>query len=436
MKTYDLPRSRATVADLAAGLRDSHDSTLRSMTGYEGESWRGTYLPIVNPPLWEVGHVGWFLERWCLRGARYPEAPSLMANADRLYDSMRIAHAARWFLPLPEPQATLDYVARVTDIVLERADRGALSPDEAYYIELSLYHQDMHNEAFTYTRQTLGGANPAGVDVRHAETVVAADVEGDVAIPAGVLSLGSTRDDGWVFDNEKWAHVVDVPGFAIARRTVTNAEFLAFVEDGGYRRRELWSDAGWRWREEAGRSHPIYWRCSDGWQQRVFDQWHALAADLPVVHVNAHEAEAWCRWAGRRLPTEAEWERAAATAPDEPAKRRHPWGDEPADAARANLDSAGLVAANACPAGDSGWGCRLMLGNVWEWTSTVFEPYPGFAVDPYEDYSRPWFGNHRVLRGGSFATKPRIARNAYRNFYTPDRADVFCGFRTCALNAE
>lgn len=436
MNTYDLPRSRATVADLVAALRDSHDTTLRCMTGYEGESWLGTYLPIVNPPLWEVGHVGWFLERWCLRGTRYPEARSLMANADRLYDSMRIAHAARWFLPLPEPQATLDYVARVTDIVLERADCGALNADEAYYIELSLYHQDMHNEAFTYTRQTLGGANPASAGVQRAETVVAADAEGDVAIPAGVLSLGSTRDDGWVFDNEKWAHEVDVPSFAIARRTVTNAEFLDFVEDGGYRRRELWSDAGWRWREEAGRSHPVYWRRSDSWQHRVFDQWQPLAADLPVVHVSAHEAEAWCRWAGRRLPTEAEWERAAATAPDEPVKRCHPWGDEPADATRANLDSAGLVAANACPAGDSGWGCRLMLGNVWEWTSTAFEPYPGFAVDPYEDYSRPWFGNHRVLRGGSFATKPRIARNAYRNFYAPDRADVFCGFRTCALNAE
>ncbi len=185
-----------------------------------------------------------------------------------------------------------------------------------------------------------------------------------------------------------------MPAFALSRRAVSNGEYLRFVEEGGYLRREFWDEAGWRWRSQTGRRHPVYWRGRGGWEQRVFDAWRPLDPQLPVLHVNAFEAEAWCRWAGRRLPTEAEWERAAA--------------------------------------GDSAWGCRQMLGNVWEWTATPFEPYPGFTPDPYTDYSQPWFGTHRVLRGGSFATQPRLARNAYRNFYTPDRADVFAGFRTCA----
>lgn len=428
---YDLPRTRATPEELAIALRDSYATTLRLVSGFRGEQWIGPYLPIVNPPLWETGHVAWFLERWVLRRRGMA---SRIALADSLYDSSRIAHVARWFLPFPTPADTLAYLSQVTDAVLQQLDSGRLAgAEELYYVELSLYHQDMHNEAFRYMRQTWGYDDPLDQDVRRAGIQGAAGPEGDAEVAAGEVELGSRRDSGFLFDNEKWAHPVVVPAFAIARRTVSNRDFLAFVDDGGYRRRELWDDSGWRWREELGRKQPCYWRRSAGWEQRVFDAWQPVESDCPVIHVSAYEAEAYCRWAGRRLPTEAEWQRAAATAPQAPGGRTYPWGESGADRNRANLDAPSPLPTDACAAGDSAWGCRQMLGNVWEWTSTVFHPFPGFAADPYEDYSRPWFGTHRVLLGASFATKPRLARLAFRNFYTPERADVFCGFRTCAL---
>ncbi len=244
--------------------------------------------------------------------------------------------------------------------------------------------------------------------------------------------MGAQGGEGFFFDNEKWAHEVTVQPFAISRCVVTAGEFLAFVEDGGYTRREWWDEAGWRWRVAQGRRHPAYWRRrAAGWERRAFDRWLPLETELPVVNVNAFEAEAYCRWAGRRLPSEAEWEFAAAAQPDG-GRRRYPWGAAWPQTHQANLDSGRLAPAGALPAGDSAWGCRQMLGNVWEWTASVFRPYPGFAPDPYTDYSQPWFGSHRVLRGGSFATTARLARNAFRNFYTPDRYDIFAGFRTCA----
>ncbi|TMA51503.1 MAG: ergothioneine biosynthesis protein EgtB, partial [Deltaproteobacteria bacterium] len=230
--------------------------------------------------------------------------------------------------------------------------------------------------------------------------------------------------------------------FAIGRAPVTNAEFATFVEDGGYRRRELWSGAGWRWREEVEAAHPVYWRraVGGGWERRHFDRWLALEPYHPVIFVGWYEADAYCRWAGRRLPTEAEWEAAAAgepTAGDTALaahKRLYPWGDQQPMPERANLDAhtLGCVDVAALPAGDSVFGCRQMLGNVWEWTATDFLPYPGFVLDPYEEYSAPWFGTHKVLRGGCWATRGRLLRNTWRNFYTPDRRDVFAGFRTCS----
>ena len=157
-----------------------------------------------------------------------------------------------------------------------------------------------------------------------------------------------------------------------------------------------------------------------------------LAWGEPVIHVNWHEAQAFCRYAGRRLPSEAEWEMAASGAGTS-ARRRYPWGDAPPDARRANLEGYAPVAACARPAGKSAHGCRQLIGNVWEWTDTTFGPYPGFEPDRYKEYSQPWFGTHKVLRGGSFATPARLIRNTWRNFYTPDRYDIFAGFRTCAL---
>jgi len=186
----------------------------------------------------------------------------------------------------------------------------------------------------------------------------------------------------------------------------------------------------------------VYWEreVSGRWLHRRFDHHVALEPHLPVVHVSWYEAEAYCRWAGRRLPTEAEWEMAAAAEPAGDGtwrKRRFPWGDTPATPTHANLDwrARGCVEVGALPAGDSYFGCRQMMGNVWEWTATDFDPYPGFAVDPYKEYSQPWFGNHKVLRGGAWTTRALLIRNTWRNFYTPDRRDVWAGFRTCALFA-
>jgi iron(II)-dependent oxidoreductase len=231
----------------------------------------------------------------------------------------------------------------------------------------------------------------------------------------------------------------------MCKTAVTNGEFKNFVEDGGYRRSELWTAEGWQWRTAERAECPVYWlRERNGcWLRRNFDKWVALDERLPIIHVNWHEADAYCRWAGRRLPTEAEWETAAS---GEPAandqalkthKRAFPWGDDPPTAERANLDwrAMGCIPVDALPAGDSPFGCRQMIGNVWEWTASDFAPYPGFVAGPYKEYSAPWFGDHKVLRGGCWVTRSQLIHNTYRNFYTPDRRDVLSGFRTCALQA-
>ncbi len=314
--------------------------------------------------------------------------------------------------------------------------------DEArYFYDLAIRHEDMHVEALTYMRQTLSYAPPQ--ELGAAERPRAGALPGDVAVPGGRWRLGSTADDGFIFDNEKWAHEAVLAPFRIARAPVTNAEFAAFIEAGGYRTREFWSDAGWAWREEHSAEQPVYWQGKrDGvWTVRRYRTVEELAPHAPVVFVSWFEADAWCRWAKRRLPTETEWEAAAVGMPSADGARladrrgRSPWGDALPTAALANLDFAfdGPVDVAALAAGDSAFGCRQMIGNVWEWTVSDFLPFAGFAADPYKDYSQPWFGTRKVLRGGCWATSARIARAAYRNFFTPDRTDVFAGFRTCEI---
>jgi iron(II)-dependent oxidoreductase len=424
-------------ADLARLLTDARARTLALFEGMSDEQLVVPYRPIINPPLWEFGHVAWFQERWALRHLR--GLRPLFDGADVLYDSARVAHADRWHLPLPTRAGTLDYVARVLDGVLGLLQRAESDEQATYFHLLVLYHEDMHAEACVYTQQTLN--YPAPPTVRPA---VGSDPAlpppapwlGDVEIPGGVVELGARRDAPFVFDNEKWAHPVEVAAFRMARAPVTNREFAAFVHDGGYRRRELWSPEGWAWREQTAAEHPVYWvDQGSGWWRRKYGSLVPLDDHLPVLHVNWYEADAYCRWAGRRLPSEAEWERAASGEPGHSRKRRYPWGDEPPTPERANLDlrHAEPVAVNACAAGDSAFGCRQMLGNVWEWTVDDFLPYPGFSPDSYKEYSAPWFGTHKVLRGGAFATRARLITNVYRNFYTPDRRDVLAGFRTCSL---
>jgi iron(II)-dependent oxidoreductase len=299
----------------------------------------------------------------------------------------------------------------------------------------------MHNEAYTYTRQTLNYPEPDIGKAGH-RILDAGDLKGDASIPGGRFMLGATPQDGFVFDNEKWAHSVEIEPFKIARAAVSNGDYLKFVQADAYNRQEFWDDEGWQWLEQAGLEHPVYWRHdADGWKIRQFDQWQALPLNAALIHVCWHEAMAYCRWAGRRLPTEAEWEVAAAAEPAADGqslaaiKRHFPWGNEAPRPDQANLDgyALGTIDVGAHAAGDSAFGCRQMIGNVWEWTQDTFAPYPGFVPDMYQDYSQPLFGITKVLRGGAWTTRARMIRNTWRTYYGPDRNDVFAGFRTCAL---
>jgi len=418
--------------DLIAMLSGARERTLALVADLSDEQLRVPCIDIINPPVWEIGHVAWFQERWALRHLRGLEP--IRPDADSFWDSAAVAHDTRWEVPLPSRGETLGYMQQVLDRVLERLDREEVSRQEAYFHWLAAMHEDMHGEAFTYTRQTLGYPAPTLSGQVEAARAVEDLSEEDAFVPSGCYLLGAERGELFVFDNEKWAHPRHVQPFAISRTTVTNAQFAAFVDDGGYRHEKCWSEEGWQWRQQAQASCPVYWS-ADGsrWIVRQFDQTAPLAPELPIIHVNWYEADAYCRWAGRRLPAEAEWELAATGFEG---KRRFPWGDGRPTGERAHLDArtSGCIPASALSGSESVFGCRQMIGNVWEWTATDFLPYPGFIVDPYKEYSEPWFGSERkVLRGGCWATPSRLIRNTWRNYFTKERRDIFAGFRTCAL---
>ena len=439
-----LKQMMGNLEELAGWVCDARQRTIELVADLSDEQLFGPRLAIVNPLHWEIGHVAWFQEKWVLR--HVCGESSSRDDADALYDSIAIPHDTRWDLPLPSREDTLAYLREVRDRVLGKLAQPEPSAELVYFTLYTAFHEDMHNEAFTYPRQTLGYPPPRLSLPGVKDTPGSAPgsmLPGDAEIPGGVYQLGAAPNEPFVFDNEKWAHPVEVKPFAMARAATTQNEFLAFIEDDGYRRRELWSEEGWRWREETAAQQPLYWRRDSGgrWLRRDFDRWAPLEPGRPVLHVNWFEAEAYCRWARRRLPTEAEWELAAAGELGAGGhlaerKRRYPWGDSEPAPDRANLDgrSLGCADVGAFPAGDSDFGCRQMIGNVWEWTSTSFRPYPGFVADAYKEYSEPWFEMRKVLRGGCWATRARLLRNTYRNFFTPDRRDVWAGFRTCRLS--
>jgi iron(II)-dependent oxidoreductase len=432
------PTSGATMEELARQLSETRARTLRLTHDLSAEQLMGPMLPIVNPILWEIGHVGWFHEYWTLRNLH--GQPPLIARADSLWNSSTVAHDTRWDLDLPDRDGVFAFLA---DVLERQRDRlgGRVEPPGRYFYELAIRHEDMHVEALAYMRQTLGYARPGALG--EAAPAPAGALPGDVEVPGGTWRLGSEPADGFVFDNEKWAHETEVAPFRIARAPVTNAEFAAFVDDGGYRRREFWSDAGWAWRASANAEKPVYWiaKTDGGWTWRRYDRSEPLPLHAPVAFVNWYEADAWCRWAKRRLPSETEWEAAAIGEPDgagarlSGSKRRWPWGAAAPARERANVDFAcdAPIDVAACAAGDSAFGCRQMIGNVWEWTASDFLPFAGFSPDPYEDYSQPWFGTRKVLRGGAFASSARLGNARFRNFFTPERNDVIAGFRTCPL---
>jgi len=422
-----MERSWQTQDFIIAALRDARQRTLALISDLNEEQLTVPLLPIINPIVWEIGHVGWFQEKWVLRHTR--GRPPVIGNADALWDSAAVAHDRRWNLPLLSMMDTRAYLASVLDRIIEGLDSRPPGGDEAYFCWLSIMHEDMHGEALTYTRQTLGYAAPP-LNAGPPPTVEAAPV-GDVEFEGGKYLLGARRERRFVFDNEKWEHPVEVKPFAMARSPVTQGQFAEFVDDGGYRRRELWSEEGWNWRRSAQALHPLYWsRNGQDWAVRLFDRMLPLHRDVTLIHLNWYEAEAYCQWAGRRLPTEAEWELAASGYE----KREFPWGNEAPSPAHAQLDahSLGCASAGAFAAGDTPEGLRQMISGAWEWTAGDFEPYPGFIRDPYKEYSEPWFGPpYKVLRGGCWATRSRLTRNTWRNFYAKERRDVFAGFRTC-----
>ncbi|MBS1188601.1 MAG: hypothetical protein H6R10_393 [Rhodocyclaceae bacterium] len=369
-------------AFLAAGMQAARRRTLGLLDAYVAELGPELAVPVsaeLNPPRWEAGHVAWFYDFWLARNRQrhlgpdcdpdHPRPAGRLSGADALYNSSTVPHDSRWQLPLPDLSATRAYLAASLDETLALLKDGAGTTAGLYFHRLSLLHEDMHGEAATYMAQALGVPLPSHLRPRERRLPWAADV----SIPATRWHLGYPGP-GFAFDNELAAHGVELAPYAIDSVPVSWRRFLPAVEAGAL-------------------PMPRYLRLAGGtWQALRFGRWEELDLEAAAVHLTWHEADGWCRWAGRRLPSEAEWECAALTRPE------FAWGD------------------------------------VWEWTASRFAPFAGFVPHPYRDYSRFGFQENRyVLKGASRATAPRLAHPKYRNFFTPERADIHAGFRSCAL---
>ena len=391
---------QAGVADLAAELQLSRRDTLATFAACEA-ALPDLSVPqheTLNPPLWELGHVGWFQEFWISRNSQRqagsnadPSAPrskGVRPQADALYNASEVPHAARWVSPLPDADATRADLAAQLGRTLELLHMQADDDAALYFFRLALMHEDMHHEAALYMAQSLG------VPIADARWQPApqGNSRGELAFDAGPWTLGHSGQ-GFAFDNELGAHVQHLPHTHIDSCALRWADYLPFVEAGGYKDPGWWSEAGRTWLMTEQPTAPRYLRRGRlTWEQWRYGHWAELDLAGSACHLTAFEADAWCRWAGRRLPCEGEWERAALARPH-----------------------------------------AFERGQVWEWTASPFEPYPGFVAHPYRDYSAPWFGSRRVLRGSSFMTQPRMSNARYRNFFAPCRNDVPAGFRSCRL---
>lgn len=425
---------RPSAGRIAELLTEARARTLLLVSPLSEEDLLTQHDPLMSPIVWDLGHIAHFEELWLLRNIGGTGAGGLSGT----YDPFRNPRSIRNQLPLPSRAECLQTMAEIRRRVLERLTGLDLASDtpllrNGYVYRMALQHEYQHNETILQTLQLKRGAPyPAP---RALALPGAGRVAGDmVRFPGGEVEMG-TDDRVAAYDNERVRHTVALRPFWIDVTPVRNGDYLEFMAAGGYERREFWSEAGWRWLQEAGVCAPKYWSRENGeWTVRSMDHVGPADAGRPVCHVCFYEAEAFARFAEKRLPTEAEWEAAASWDTEGGEKRLFPWGDAPPTPRDANLDQLAFDTApvGAYPHNVSPIGCHGMIGDVWEWTSSDFLPYPGYESFPYKEYSEVFFGNeYKVLRGGSWATRPGAIRNTFRNWDFPIRRQTFSGFR-CA----
>ena len=420
----------------ASLLEEARERTLWLVEPLSAEDIERVHSPLLSPLVWDLGHIAAFEDLWLCQQAGGLEP--LRAELSDVYDATLTPRSDRGDLPYLAHAEALVYMREVRERALEvlagadlSADAGRLTA-HGFVWAMLVEHEHQHNETML---QTLSLAAP-GVFAPQPRPLPAPPpgLRGPdmVRVEGGPCLIGN-ESDGFTYDNERPRHELEVDGFEIDRLPVTNGGYLEFVEDGGYRRRELWSDEGWAWRSSEEVERPLYWS-ADG-QTRAFDRVAPLDPQLPVMHVSWYEADAYARWAGKRLPTEAEWEKAASWDETSGTQLLYPWGEDPPSQRHANLDQTGFgpARAGAYPAGAAPCGALGMVGDAWEWTAGDFTGYPGFAAFPYSEYSEIFFGTEfKVLKGGSWATRPSVARASFRNWDYPVRRQIFSGFRCAA----
>ncbi|MEV8094604.1 ergothioneine biosynthesis protein EgtB [Kitasatospora sp. NPDC085879] len=422
---------------IATELLAARDRTAGLTGCVDDRDLTAQHSPLMSPLVWDLAHIGNQEELWLLRnvGGHDPMHPEI----DPLYDAFEHPRAERPSLPLLPPDEARRYAhevrGRVLDLLEASPLEGAPLLDAGFAFGMIAQHEQQHDETMLITHQLRQGAAVLAAPPPPPATTDRLPAE--VLVPAGPFTMG-TDTEPWALDNERPAHEVDLPAYWLDTVPVSNAAYQAFVEDGGYREPRWWTPAGWDHRRKADLTAPLFWSREGGqWLRRRFGTVEPVPPDEPVLHVSWYEADAYARWAGRRLPTEAEWEKAARFDPATGRSRRFPWGDEQPAAEHANLGQRHLQPApvGSYPAGTAPCGARQLIGDVWEWTASDFSPYPGFTAWPYKEYSEVFFGpEYKVLRGGSFAVAPVACRGTFRNWDYPIRRQIFAGFRT-ALTA-
>ncbi|HEX2904708.1 MAG TPA: ergothioneine biosynthesis protein EgtB [Jatrophihabitans sp.] len=419
---------------IAAELTRARDRTTALTEAVDEHQLVSQHSPLMSPLVWDHAHIGNQEEIWLVRDVGRREG--VRTDIDQMYDAFQNARADRPSLPLLSPPQARGYVRQVRDEVLDVLSQAALSERrltrDGFVFGMVVQHEQQHGETMLATHQLRRSGPPLTAPAPDAAR--ATGLPAEVLVPGGSFEMG-TSTEAWSLDNERPAHRVELPAFWIDTVPVSNGDYLAFMDDGGYQQSRYWSEAGWSYRQQAALTAPLFWqRDADGsWWRRSFGVEVPLDPAEPVLHVCQHEAAAYARWAGRRLPTEAEWEKAARWDPTTGRSRRYPWGDGDPTPRHANLGQRHLRPApvGSYPAGASALGVHQLIGDVWEWTSSTFGSYPGFSVFPYPEYSEVFFGSeYYVLRGGSFGTDRSACRATFRNWDYPIRRQIFAGFRT------